>query len=829
MFGSARHSSTTRAARVLPALSVLLVSLLLVGTSAAQSTDPLAEARALEAEIVRAFGEGDPQRAAELAARQLDLRESASDGPDLGVAASLSYLALAHRNLDEFAAAQLHARRALAITIEVRGERALDTATALNNLAGILRERGDAVAAERALQSALSIRTESLSPDHPALAQTYNNLASLRLQQGDPASAQELYAEALRIVIAVQGAAHDNALKARQNLARALVGRGDVEAARAELEIVESALRRADPVVASRLADVVAQRAAIEFGEGRLDAAESAYREAIALRRSVTGDVQLEVVAAQIALARIRARQGATEDARELHEHAVRDAQRAVGEEHPLTLEARCAAADLALSRGEHADAIAWLEPATAPYVQTRRRAAEGLRSATARVESPFARLAIAHARNGQPELAWEAAEHGRGQLLDTALHREDHAPGQVLPELLAALDARTAAVGWVEIGLPNGSSARAAWVVRRGAPVRWIDLASGHLAALALLDTVNQPPDLFEPTDPKTLEALGRRAFDEEFAAIVPHLEGVERVVLVPDGVLLGLPLAVLIDDEGLHLDERFTLELTPSLRTWLDAGRAQPRPARQRSVLALGDPPFRPEHVEPAGTPRSAPRRGTADLAKLPRLTGTRDEAVAARSHFARGELLLGIDASEARLREFARHDRLRDFDVLHLATHALVDVERPGLSLLALSQLDLPPASRSLTREGPLEDGALTVDEILAEWQLDADLVTLSACNTGLGRVTAGEGLLGFAQAFLMVGARSLVLSSWEVDDVATALLMERFYATLESDPGRVRPAVALRDAQRWLRALTDERGDRPYAHPYYWAAFVAVSVR
>jgi CHAT domain-containing protein len=146
----------------------------------------------------------------------------------------------------------------------------------------------------------------------------------------------------------------------------------------------------------------------------------------------------------------------------------------------------------------------------------------------------------------------------------------------------------------------------------------------------------------------------------------------------------------------------------------------------------------------------------------------------------------------------------------------------------------------------------------------WELDADLVVLSACESGLGRYAGGEGYLGFAQALFVKGARSLVLSQWKVDDKATALLMTRFYQNLLGQrPGLSQPlpkAAALDEAKRWLRNLTvDEIGTelaalergtvrplakadgpaprdgssspqppgvRPYAHPYYWASFLLI---
>src|SRR5260370_744318 len=102
----------------------------------------------------------------------------------------------------------------------------------------------------------------------------------------------------------------------------------------------------------------------------------------------------------------------------------------------------------------------------------------------------------------------------------------------------------------------------------------------------------------------------------------------------------------------------------------------------------------------------------------------------------------------------------------------------------------------------------DGRLTVSRIRSHWTLDADLVVLSACETGLGKEARGDGLLGFAQAFLSKGARSVVLSRWKVDDTATSLLMVRFYENLLASRALKKPlgrAAALDEAKKWLRTL------------------------
>src|SRR5262249_5109824 len=155
----------------------------------------------------------------------------------------------------------------------------------------------------------------------------------------------------------------------------------------------------------------------------------------------------------------------------------------------------------------------------------------------------------------------------------------------------------------------------------------------------------------------------------------------------------------------------------------------------------------------------------------------------------------------------------DRLKQFSVIHLAAHGRMDDLIPMNSQLLLSQDRLPDPATPLSLDRPIYDGLLTAGEVMDTWKLDADLVTLSACQTGLGRQTGGEGFVGFSQAFFLAGARRPILSLWEVDDRATALLMTRFYQNwLGKREGLGRPmsrAEALREAKEWLRGLTPDQ--------------------
>jgi CHAT domain-containing protein len=264
---------------------------------------------------------------------------------------------------------------------------------------------------------------------------------------------------------------------------------------------------------------------------------------------------------------------------------------------------------------------------------------------------------------------------------------------------------------------------------------------------------------------------------------------------------------------------------------------------------------------------------------------LPGTRKEVerIAAKFGAENATVLLGSDASEQALQELVDGDQLRQYRYLHFATHGVLDTERPFESALILAQDNLPDPYEQYIAGRPVFDGRLSARQIAKSWNLDADLVTLSACDSGLGKRTGGEGMLGFSQALFAAGARSLVLSVWRVDDTATRLLMTRFYENLlgENDEegnveksksrkveinagGRMTKAEALKEAKHWLRNLTADEvrellgssdqsaqlasasGDRgipdvkqtvesnsaeaadtrPFEHPYYWAAFILI---
>lgn len=200
-----------------------------------------------------------------------------------------------------------------------------------------------------------------------------------------------------------------------------------------------------------------------------------------------------------------------------------------------------------------------------------------------------------------------------------------------------------------------------------------------------------------------------------------------------------------------------------------------------------------------------RSLEQAGLSIGGRIPRLPHTREEASALTALVPREQryVALGFEAN----RKTALSPDLASYRFLHFATHAVVDQARPELSSVVLSLID---------RDGREQDGFLRAQDA-SQWQLNADLVTLSGCGTGLGRQVRGEGTLGLAHSFLRAGARRVLVSLWDVDDRATAAFMAQLYRAMLG-PTHLSPAAALRRAQMTMR------GSGRWSAPYYWAGFV-----
>jgi CHAT domain-containing protein len=193
-----------------------------------------------------------------------------------------------------------------------------------------------------------------------------------------------------------------------------------------------------------------------------------------------------------------------------------------------------------------------------------------------------------------------------------------------------------------------------------------------------------------------------------------------------------------------------------------------------------------------------------GPAGQLAIRRLPFTRQEADQIMAVAPAGSNFKALDFRASRL--VATSGELSQYRYVHFATHGYLDTARSGLSAIVLSMID---------EQGNPQDGFLRTHDIY-NLKLPAELVVLSACETGLGKDVKGEGIEGLTRGFMYAGARRVVVSLWNVNDKATAALMQRLYVgMLKSNKT---PAAALRAAQIELLRT------RQWQSPYYWAAFV-----
>ncbi len=331
--------------------------------------------------------------------------------------------------------------------------------------------------------------------------------------------------------------------------------------------------------------------------------------------------------------------------------------------------------------------------------------------------------------------------------------------------------------------------------------------------------DAARRVADQFSTVDARARasEKESARALSELLLGpVADELDG-QRLVVVADGALHYIPFGVLpapAAEAAEPLISRHEIVHLPSasaLAAQRRAGAERNTPMRWAAVLA--DPVFDPRDPRissdpaPASPPLAPPDAALRDAAGalvFDRLPATRREAAVIADLAPAQETLtaLGFEAN----RSLVLGGRLRDYRILHFATHGVIDARRPELSGLVLSLYD---------RRGESHDGFVRLRD-LYNLELEAELVVLSGCRTALGREVRGEGLVGLTRGFMFAGVPRVVASLWRVEDRATAELMAHFYRAMRHDG--MRPAAALRRAQLSIR------DHKRWRDPYYWGAFV-----
>lgn len=823
------------------------------------------------------------------------------------VALALNNLAEMYIDQKKYDQAEPLCTEAVRISKEVLGENHPDTALAVNNLAGLYQFQGKYDQAEPLFRESLRVKRELLGDRHPDTALARSNLALLYVARDKFPEAEALYQEAIKVHRAVLGDKHPGTANSQTSLAFLYAAQGKyaeaepllIDAVRGyeagRLARARSVERAVGPdartpylllaAAAARLGKPAAAFAALEADlarglldelatrtGGRLPAAEEKERAEMAVR--------LKGVEARV----LRLATLPKPSADEQKELAALTAERRQKEDALAKL-----AADLSRRAVAELKAVqAALDPAAALVAWV------DVVSADRRVQEHWA-CVLRH--TGEPK--WEplpgTGEGGKWSEADSEL------PGR----LRAALRGQTVTAAEVD-------ALAAAVRAQRLAPVEKHLAGVKRLLVVGVNEMAGLPVELLapgfqveyvpsgttlaraagkpKPAAPASVLAVGDPVFPPPGPVKDPPLPpgGLLIMTVVEGGAAFNVLRAgdVLLTYGGAELTD------VPSLGKAIAAKAGEKVvPVKVWRVSEKGEgvaktidlPPGRLGVIlapEPARDALAARHKADQQLAALSHsgkadpatgkkepwkeLPGTAVELGRLRDLFGENATVLArSEASEQRLDELRKAGQLKGYRYLHFATHGLANNDRAFESFLVLAQ-DKLPKFEGKEGEKPY-NGELSAREVLDGWAVDADLVTLSACESGLGQRGGGDGLLGFTQAFLVAGARSVCLTLWEVDDTATALLMDRFYHNLlgkrDGLDKPMKKAAALREAKEWLKNLTaDEvlklsadmhkgvtrgkgedlppvveakavapKGDltvKPYAHPRFWAAFILV---
>ena len=710
---------------------------------------------------------------------------SLASGDSLRIATAYNNLGNALSLADRHDEASVEFERAIALRIAIADAKGLGDP--LGNL-GLERQ----AQARYDEADVLFRRAESVSraaDDRDGLSTALRHRGQLRLLLGDTAGAVELLTECVTL---------DRASGRRRDLIAALTRLGDARSLAepgtippALVEAIALAQIDAEP---RTLADALLRFARAANRAGHAGEGADAAIRAVSIVRSI-GDGRLEGLAV-LEEARATLQEGNLPRALERARFAARKLSAA--SDRLGAAEAAGVAGVVEVRSGKLEQGIATLAGATA--------ALEKARDSLAAPESRARFFAVRRSMHEAHVLALLDLARARADpaLVETALAVSDAHRSRVLLDRLA--QGRAPGGGhempdWpADVALlhflvtPQTSVA----FVKRGGTVREVRLPG--LAALEA-GVASFRRSIFEGGgDTDICAALWKP---------LAELDLPERLVIVPDGPLSGLPWAALpcADPAGARLIDRYEFSTLPSVAVWRAANTSARAKDAEGAIdtLVLADPVYRADDprfgsVEAMPAPAIRAVLRGRDMLRLP---GTLAEArLISRLHGNEGlEVLTGFDVTRDAVS--SRLQRVRS--MLHFGTHGAAGTSSLGESGLLLSQFD---------RQGRAIDGFLSASEI-AKQRVDVDLVVLAACDSAGGVVVSGEAALGVSYAFTMAGARQVIGATWPVSDTAASVLMEAFYTAYYRD-GLVASA-ALRRAQRTLRSSVH------FSDPRYWAAF------
>lgn len=789
---------------------------------------------------------GDLDTAQSLRERAQSILDARNDDKSRETASNYALLARLERELGDERGAAASYERALAIAEAALGPDAPLVADILVEEAGLHSDRGEFERALKLQSRARAIREAFFRPEHLKCARSLVAVAELLLKLERPAEARPLLDRALTTLEGVLGPVSADAALALTQLGHLERHAGDFAEAEARyqraLEIDQAALGKDHRALAADYRNIAEARLRLGDLDGALDAArrgEEVRRKDLALTAKTLSDrqalrfVSRQASALDLALA-VAARTTSVEARRKAWDTLVRSRAIVLDE----MAARRALVGDDAETEGIR---VSWLEAsrrvATLVLSHLDHAPADPLRDEVERAEE---RLDEIERQLAQRSPRFRAAQERRAVSLQ---------------DVAAALPPRSALVAFASFeraatGAP-GSYLAFVLTAGRGDPavVTLGATADIEVAAENWRRLASSPPD---PGDRSRADdafrAAGATLRRLVWDPLEKYVTGVQQVFVVPDGALQLVNLSALPSRTGIR---RFVVETGPPIHLLVTERDLVHRPedaSQGTGLLAVGGVDFGSTTAIPSafwasraadGAPVPGPRhfRGgltrcrafsSLEFAPLP-ATAREVEQISALWEYAvplrEVKTLRGAEATETAFLDGARGKR-----IVHLATHGFFlddcldrrDVGQPIVeNPLLLSGIVLAGANRRGQAKRGDEDGILTAEEIAAADLRGVDWAVLSTCESGLGAIRKGEGVLGLRRAFDLAGAHATIMSLWKVDDAATARWMSALY-TARLARG-MSTAASVRHAN--LQVLKERRGNGDSTHPFYWGAFVA----
>lgn len=779
--------------------------------------------------------------------RALSIREAAFEGPNSLVAQSLNNLAQVYLARGNLKAAEPLLQRALELQERLHGATHQDVAGALNNLAGFYLTLGDYSRSQALFERALQIRQTVSGPDNLLVGQALNNLGLVLQEKGDLPAATQVFERASAMREKHKAPPQDLA-RTLNNLASVYQESGELDRAeplyRRALDLYETSVGARHPLFGQTLSNL----AVLLFLKGDHTAAEPLYRRALEVREAALGPNHTDVAVTLSAISVFYGVLGRASEGLELQARALDIVERnlqstlEIGSESQKMryLQTFADSVDITLSLRSQLDPHNSAASRLAGTVLLRRKGR--ILDALMRTTEALRRSAGPEQRALLDELSEARAMFARAVLQGRKADIERYRAA--VEGLESSLSSRTMpVVADVDVTLEQvqqaippdgivleffkyrpfdprerrrnrrfGLARYVVYVLERTGPGHWVELGDAD----PIDNAVEQLRAAIASAGAST-DQLARRVHARVIQPIEELIGRKPHVFLSPDGGLNVLAFAALRDESGKYLVENHTLTYLTSVRDLLR--RPAPAPADRRAAI-FANPLF--TRVQGTGP---EPPSGY----QFQPLIGAEDEARSIARILEGSRLFIGESATETSVKQ------LQAPLVLHLATHGFFTraaVSSSASASRGLTPVATVPASPDdtlapLLRSGLAfagangagsgsDDGVLTALEAASLNLWGTRLVVLSACDTGLGEIHAGESVYGFRRALALAGAQTQIMTLWQVDDKATRDLMIDFYQQLKRG---ARTSEALRTVQ--LRMLKSRR----WSHPRFWGAFVA----